>query len=79
MDGKGLLADFLSRDPRSQAEFARQVGCSQGHLSLFLKGKRGLSVVLAKRISDATDRAVPVTSLVPDKIERAAEALEAAQ
>jgi transcriptional regulator with XRE-family HTH domain len=79
MDGKGLLAAFLARDQRSQAQFARDVGCSEGHLSLVLKGERGLSVRLAKRISEATDGAVPVRALVPDKLERAAEVLEAAQ
>jgi transcriptional regulator with XRE-family HTH domain len=79
MDGKDRLAAFIRRDPRSQAQFAREAGCSEGHLSLVLKGKRGLSVPLAKRISQATGGEVPVRELVADKIERAEEAIEAAQ
>lgn len=79
MDGKELLANFIRRDPRSQAQFARDAQCSEGHLSLVLRGKRGLSVPLAKRISQATGGEVPVRALVPEKIEEAAETLEAAQ
>lgn len=79
MDGKALLADYFGRGVRRQAEIAREAGCSQSHLSLFLQGKRGLSVPLAKRISAATGGEVPVRVLVADKLERAAEALEAAE
>lgn len=76
MDGTAALKAFIASGQSSQAQIAREVGCSQSHLSLVLKGKRGLSVPLAKRISDATG--VPVRSLVADKLEKAAEALEAA-
>lgn len=79
MDGKALLADYLAREARSQAYIARKAHCSEGHLSLFLKGKRGLSVPLAKRISEATGGEVPVRALVADKLEKAAEALEVAR
>lgn len=79
MDGKALLADYLAREERSQAYIARRANCSEGHLSLFLKGKRGLSVPLAKRISEATGGEVPVRALVADKLEKAAEALEIAE
>jgi DNA-binding transcriptional regulator YdaS (Cro superfamily) len=79
MDGIQKLADFIARKTASQAQFARDVGCSEPHLSLILAGKRGLSVPLAKRISVATDGEVPVRALVPDKIEQATETLEAAQ
>lgn len=79
MDGKALLADFIAHDPRSQAQIAREAKCSEGHLSLFLAGKRGLSVPLAKRLSAVTGGQVPVRALVPEKIEQAEETLEAAQ
>lgn len=79
MDGIAQLADFITRNMASQAQFARDVGCSEPHLSLILAGKRGLSVPLAKRISEATQGEVPVRVLVPDKIEQATETLEAAQ
>ena len=64
MDGKDLLADFIKG--KSQAEFARQVRCSEGHLSLILAGKRKASAELALRISAASG--VPARTLVSDKI-----------
>lgn len=79
MDGIQLLADFISRGTASQAQIARDIGCSESHLSLILDRKRGLSVALATRISRATNGAVSVRALVPDKIKRAAETLQAAQ
>lgn len=77
MDGIELLADYISRGPASQAKVARDVGCSESHLSLVLARKRGLSVLLAKRISVATG--VPVRALVADKLDQAAETLQAAE
>lgn len=53
-DGRALLAAFI-RQKMTQAEFARQVRCSDSHLSLVLKGERGMSFGLAKRISEATE------------------------
>jgi transcriptional regulator with XRE-family HTH domain len=64
MDGRHLLSEFLARGVR-QAQLARDAKCSEGHLSLYLKGKRGMSVSLAKRISAATG--IPAKSLVPEK------------
>ena len=48
----------------AQTKLARKAVCSDGHLSLVLKGKRGMSPELAKRISDATG--IPIQSLRPD-------------
>lgn len=79
MDGIQDLAAFIARNSASQAQFARDVGCSEPHLSLILAGKRGLSVKLAKRISVATNGELPVRALVPDKIEEATETLQAAE
>lgn len=77
MDGIEQLADYISRGEASQAQVARNVGCSESHLSLVLSRKRGLSVPLAKRISVATG--VPVRALVADKLDQAVETLQAAQ
>jgi len=63
MDGIARLAGYIAREKASQAEFAREVGCSEPHLSLVLKGERGVSLKLAKRISQATGGEVPVEDL----------------
>lgn len=63
MHGKDLLADFLK--DKSHAEFARLVGCSEGHLSLILSGKRKASADLATRIAEQSP--VPARELVSDK------------
>ena len=64
MDGRKLLAEHIAATNKPKAEFARRVGCSQGHLSLILSGARGVSLNLAKRISDETNGRVPIESLV---------------
>lgn len=66
MDGRQLLGEFIAART-SQAQFARDVGCSDSHLSLILKGERGVSLRLAKRISEATDGAVPMDALVKEE------------
>lgn len=77
MDAREALADHIARNEASQAQFARDVGCSESHLSLILAGKRGLSVPLASRISAKAK--IPVRDLVPDKVEEATQTLQAAQ
>lgn len=71
-DGRALLAQFISRTT-TQAAFARRVRCSEPHLSLILKGKRGVSLKLAKRISDATEGEIPVYLLPHEALQEAAE------
>jgi transcriptional regulator with XRE-family HTH domain len=61
MDGRRKLAEFIAANS-TQAQFAREVACSQPHLTLFLQGKRGLSIGLAGRISRATR--IPIRMLV---------------
>lgn len=56
-----LLADFAS-DRGAQVKFAREVQCSESHLSLVLNGKRGLSYPLATRIHAKTG--IPVEELM---------------
>ncbi len=53
----------------TQSQFAKQVGCSQSHLCLILKGERGPSLKLAKRIMTATEGAVPMEALVREASE----------
>lgn len=67
MDGIERLADYIAREKASQAQFARDVNCSESHLSLVLARKRGLSVPLAKRIG--AEAGIPVSELVsPDLV-----------
>jgi plasmid maintenance system antidote protein VapI len=61
------LAKFI-RERTTQAQFARDVKCSQTHVTLVLQGKRGVSVPLAKRISAATGGTVPVHALVSSEV-----------
>lgn len=55
MSTKHPLAVWMdSHTEITQAKFAAESGCSEPHLSLILKGERGVSMKLAKRLSDAT-------------------------
>ena len=74
MDGIELLADYIRRGAASQAQLARDVECSESHLSLVLARKRGLSAALAKRLSNVTG--VPMRELRPDLAEVMREAAE---
>ena len=82
MDGRQLLSNYIEREKgngANQAKLARASKCSEGHLSLFLKGKRELSISLANRISAATAGAVPVSALIPEKMAAAKTLIEAAE
>lgn len=68
--GRSSLGDFI-RQHTTQAKFAREVRCSESHLSLVLKGKRVMSFRLAKRISEATNGEIPVEALPHEKSEAA--------
>jgi hypothetical protein len=52
----------------NQAKFAADARCSASHLSLVLQGKRGVSLKLAKRLSEATDGAVRVEDFVNPEV-----------
>ncbi len=55
MSTKHPLAVWMdSHSEITQAKFAADAGCSAPHLSLILKGERGVSMDLAKRLSDLT-------------------------
>lgn len=64
MDGRQALAKYIREHYDTQADFARAVKCSEGHLSLVLQGKKDVSVPLGKRISTATAGTVPLHALV---------------
>lgn len=65
MDGRQLLSDWIARNTRP-ASFARAIKISHPHLHLVLKGERGVSLAVAKRIQEATDGAVPMEALVSE-------------
>lgn len=48
----------------TQAAFAKKVKCSSSHLSLVMKGERGLSLSLAGRIEEATNGEVGMPQLL---------------
>jgi len=62
MDGLSRLVAHINGLDGTQAAFARVVGCSESHLSLILKGERGLSLGLAVRIERETG--IPASSWV---------------
>jgi len=63
MTEKHPLADWIEANT-TQAKFARAVRCSESHLSLILKGERGVSLPLAQRLSDATGGDVAVRTFI---------------
>jgi DNA-binding transcriptional regulator YdaS (Cro superfamily) len=66
------LADWI--DPRmSRAEFARRAGMSASHLSLVIRGERGLSLRQAVAIEHATQGAVSAASLLRQRPAKAEE------
>ena len=61
MSAKHPLAIWIeSQEEISQAEFAKMVPCSEGHLSQILTGKRGVSLRTAKLLSEATGGQVKI-------------------
>lgn len=67
------LADWIKNHAPSKAQFCRDSGICESHLSLFLRGKRGVSFRMAKRISDATNGAIPIETLVRERNDAPAE------
>lgn len=63
VSGRARLARFIEANT-TQVRFAKQIECSESHLSLILSGYRGVSMKLAKRIAEATAGAVPMDTLV---------------
>ena len=68
MNTKHPLAKWIKANKWkiSQAKLASESRCSQSHLSLILKGKRGVSMELARRLSAATGGAVRIEDFLMD-------------
>ena len=64
MDKHPLAAWIEKRPDVSQAKLAADADCSEPHLSLVLQRKRGVSMKLARRLSNATGGAVKVEDFV---------------
>lgn len=61
-DAHPLLKHIVANT--QQRQFAREVGCSEPHLSIILSGKKRPSLQLAARMSRATGGAVPIEAFV---------------
>lgn len=64
MEQQHPLSEWLTKVGESQADFARRINVSESHLSLIVGRKRGLSLRLAAKIEEATNRKVPASKLV---------------
>lgn len=69
-DWRASLLAQLASERGAQVKFAREVRCSESHLSLVLNGKRGLSYPLATRIHAKTGIAVDDLMAPPLATER---------
>lgn len=63
MDSLHLLKVWIDANT-SQAQFARDVKCSESYLSDILAGKREPSLAMAARMSAQTAGAVPIDAFV---------------
>jgi antitoxin component HigA of HigAB toxin-antitoxin module len=61
-DWRATLLSGFAAERGAQMKFAREVRCSESHLSLVLSGQRGLSYHLATRIHAKTG--IPVEELM---------------
>jgi DNA-binding transcriptional regulator YdaS (Cro superfamily) len=58
------LWKWLENSGVKHVDFAKSVGCSEPHLSLVARGKRGVSLELAHKIESETDHAVTTEQLM---------------
>lgn len=63
MDDTHPLANWIDAAKMKRAEFARVVGISPSHLTLILKGRRGVSLDLAFRIEAQTKHGVSAAQI----------------
>ena len=72
MDIRHPLAVWIEGHPEiSQSKMAADSDCSEGHLSLILQRKRGVSMKLAQRLSVATGGQVKIEDFLLDEHEAA--------
>jgi hypothetical protein len=72
METKHPLSRWMDSHPEiSQANLAATSGCSEPHLSLILKGERGVSMKLAKRLCDATGGEVKIEDFLMTEADEA--------
>jgi transcriptional regulator with XRE-family HTH domain len=57
------LADYIE-GRTTQAKFAKDVRCSESHLSLILQGKRNASLRMARRIIENAKGVIPLEVLI---------------
>lgn len=70
MDTKHPLAVWMDAHPDiNQVKLAAEAECSEPHLSLILKGERGVSMKLAKRLSDATAGEVKIEDFLKESVQ----------
>lgn len=55
---------WAEREGITVVELARVAGCSQGHLSNIFAGKRGVSLGLAKRLSELSGGKVKIDAFL---------------
>lgn len=58
-----MLKEHLAQTGTTQRDFARQVGITEGYLSLILNGNKTPSLAVAARIERLTNGAVKASSL----------------
>jgi len=66
---KHPLLEWMQQHGKSQAAMASSCECSNSHLSLILKGKRGASLTLALKLSKETSGDVPVDAFLREGVQ----------
>lgn len=70
MEIRHPLSVWMDDHPEiSQAKLAADAKCSEPHLSLILQRRRGVSMKLAKRLSEATGGKVRIDAFLLDEQE----------
>lgn len=66
------LKKYLERKKLTQAQFAKQVGVSQGAVCQWISGKSRITAERAKEIEEKTKKAIKRHELRPDLFSKAA-------
>lgn len=68
MNGREQLAAYIDAHFPSRADFARRAEISEPHLSLYLQGRRELSVPMARKVCEAAGNVVTLKALLPPEL-----------